>query len=97
MGLFTLLMVPSVRILPNIIPLSNNNGQIEFLNLNTMKLDITGNGSVETRKTIRLLRLNLLYWIKYLIGGIVYKRYSEYNSLKKLIMKNTIITTVLVG
>jgi hypothetical protein len=51
LGLFTLLMVlTSVESNANITPISNNNGQIEILNLNSMKLDIAGNGSVGGNK-----------------------------------------------
>ncbi|QZK91611.1 hypothetical protein K5V07_14330 [Flavobacterium sp. CHNK8] len=51
LGLFTLLMVlTSVESNANITPLNNNKGQIEILILNTMKLDIIGNGSVAGNK-----------------------------------------------
>jgi hypothetical protein len=51
LGLFTLLMVlTSVESNAHITPLSNNNGQIEILNLNTMKLGSVGDGSVGGNK-----------------------------------------------
>ncbi len=51
LGLFALLMVlTSVESNAHITPVSNNNGQIEILNLNTMKLELGGNGSVSNDK-----------------------------------------------
>ncbi|OUD33927.1 hypothetical protein [Flavobacterium sp. FPG59] len=51
LGLFALLMVlTSVQSNAHITPLSNNNGQIEILNLNTMKLELGGEGMVGGNK-----------------------------------------------
>ncbi|MBB1194201.1 hypothetical protein DNC80_11060 [Flavobacterium sp. SOK18b] len=51
LGLFTLLMVlTSVESNANITPLSNNKGQIEILILNSMKLELGGEGSVGGNK-----------------------------------------------
>ncbi|WP_158730294.1 MULTISPECIES: hypothetical protein [unclassified Flavobacterium] len=51
LGLFALLLaLTSVESNAHITPLSNNNGQIEILNLNTMKLEHGGNGSVNNDK-----------------------------------------------
>jgi hypothetical protein len=53
LGLFALLLaLTSVESNAHITPLSNNNGQIEILNLNTMKLDIAGNGSAGGNKKV---------------------------------------------
>ena len=53
LGLCALVLVlTSVESNAHITPVPNNNGQIEILNLNTMKLDIAGNGSVGGNKKV---------------------------------------------